>query len=221
MNLCSQKRKRKNEGLSLSLSAFSLDLGLEKEMLVGVGFDWVCWDLGFSSALIGDHWWVRLGLIKSRFKERDVGGCWVRLGLLGSGLSLQLWSVIIDGFDWVWSMILAWGGFVGWGWIIGWSNRWSLLEVGLLGSTCLRWVCWICWVRLAWDVFFWVWDFLKFFLIYIYIYILGWLCCIFGLISYFGALRFDNFVRVWENGGFEIYDFVFELNFLGFCVFVS
>ena len=145
--------------VSLSLSAFSLDLGLEKEMLVGVGFDWVCWDLGFSSALIGDHWWVRLGLIKSRFKERDVGGCWVRLGLLGSGLSFQLWSVIIDGFDWVWSMILAWGGFVGWGWIIGWSNRWSLLEVGLLGSTCLRWVCWICWVQLAWDVFFWVWDF--------------------------------------------------------------
>ena len=30
------------------------------------------------------------------------------------------------------------------------------------------------------------------------------------------ALRFDDFAEVWENEGFEIYDFVFELNFLGF-----
>ena len=36
------------------------------------------------------------------FRERD-GGCWVWLGLLGFGLSLRLWSVIVGGFDWVWS----------------------------------------------------------------------------------------------------------------------
>ena len=35
------------------------------------------------------------------------------------------------------------------------------------------------------------------------------------------ALGFDNFAGVWENEGFEIYDFVFELNFLGFCVYFS
>ena len=40
---------------------------------------------------------------------------------------------------------------------------------------------------------------------------------LFGLV----ALGFDNFAGVWENEGFEIYDFVFELNFLGFCVYFS
>ena len=36
------------------------------------------------------------------------------------------------------------------------------------------------------------------------------------------ALGFDNFAGVWENEGFEIYDFVFELNFLGFlCLFLK
>ena len=47
----------------------------------------------------------------------------------------------------------------------------NLLEVGLLGSTCLRWV----------------FLSLRFFC-------LDWLCCIFGLIWYFGALGLDDFV---------------------------
>ena len=34
------------------------------------------------------------------------------------------------------------------------------------------------------------------------------MCCIFLLIWYFRALGFDDFAGVWENGGFEIYDFV-------------
>ena len=47
----------------------------------------------------------------------------------------------------------------------------------------------------------------------------GWLCCIYELIWYFGGLGFDDFAGVRENGGFEIYDSFFELNFLGFlCV---
>ena len=51
-------------------------------------------------------------------------------------------------------------------------------------------------------------------------FFLGCLCCIFGLIWYFGVLGFDDFAGVWKNGGFEIYDFIFELNFLSFffCV---
>ena len=44
--------------------------------------------------------------------------------------------------------------------------------MGLLGSTCLRWVF------LSLSFFF-----------------LDWLCFIFGLICYFGALGFDDFAR--------------------------
>ena len=59
--------------------------------------------------------------------------------------------------------------------------------------------------------------------IFFFFFFLGWLCCIFGLIWYFGALGFDDFAGVWKNGGFEIYDFVFELNFLSFfvCLFLK
>ena len=42
---------------------------------------------------------------------------------------------------------------------------------------------WGGFARFAWDGFFWVWDF----------FCLNWLCCIFGLIWYFGALQFDDF----------------------------
>ena len=70
--------------------------------MVGAGFDWVCWDLGF---LFTFNQWSLVGLTgfdQIWFRERD-GGSWVWLCLLRSELSLWLWLVIIDGFDWVWS----------------------------------------------------------------------------------------------------------------------
>ena len=58
---------------------------------------------------------------------------------------------------------------VGWlGLLLVWVS--DLLEVGFLGSSCLTWV----------------FLGLRFFC-------LDWLCCIFGLIWYFGALGFDDF----------------------------
>ena len=59
---------------------------------------------------------------------------------------------------------------------VGLLDLTHLLEVGLLdllSSTCLRWV----------------FLGLRFFC-------LGWLCCIFRLIWYFGSLGFDDFVGV-------------------------
>ena len=60
---------------------------------------------------------------------------------------------------------------VGWlGLLLVWVS--DLLEVGFLGSSCLTWV----------------FLGLRFFC-------LDWLCCIFGLIWYFGALGFDDLDR--------------------------
>ena len=124
------------------------------------------------------------------------------------GGSLVWWLIGGSGGDW-WFDLFMWVSDCRVGWLVGLiGDHWlglllvwvsDLLKSGLLGSTCLRW-------------FFLGLRFFFFF------FCLGWLCCIFGLIWYFGALGFDDFVRVWENCGFEIYDFVFELNFLGFFV---
>ena len=86
---------------------------------------------------------------------------------------------------------------VGWlGLLLVWVS--DLLEVGFLGSSCLTWV----------------FLGLRFFC-------LDWLCCIFGLIWYFGTLGFDDFA------GFEKivvlrFMVLFLVEFFGFfCVFVS
>ena len=135
--------------------------------------------------------------------------CWVRLGGFWGGFpGSTCW---IAGF---YLVGLLWGGFLG-------STWWDLLgsEVGLLGSK----VDFL--VRLS---SFWggIARFAGFNLPEMgfsgfEIFFFGWLCCIFGLIWYFGALGFDDFATgVWKNSGFEIYDFIFELNFLSFFVFL-
>ena len=75
---------------SFTSLAFSLDLGLEKEM-VGVGFNWVCWDLGswvfffflaIWSEILGGWWWFLVGWWW--FLSRFVGGWWCfQTGLVG------------------------------------------------------------------------------------------------------------------------------------------
>ena len=117
-------------------------------------------------------------------------------------LCLFVCVTFFSGFD----LLDCWVRLGGIYWVLRWISWFDFLgsEVGLLdlmGSTCLRWV----------------------FLGLRFFFCLGWLCCIFGLIWYFGALGFDDFVGVWKNGGFEIYDFVFKLNFLGFfvCLFLK
>ena len=68
----------------------------------------------------------------------------------------------------------------------------DLLKVGLIDSTCLKWV----------------FLSLRFFF-------LDWLCCIFGLIWYFRVLGFDDFV------GFEkmviLRFLIFGFQFMGLC----
>ena len=87
---------------ALSLSDQNLYLYLSFDFLFGSGF-----------RERDNGCWVRLGLLGSRLSLRlwsvivggfreRYGGCCVRLGLLGSGLSLRIWSMIVGGFDWVW-----------------------------------------------------------------------------------------------------------------------
>ncbi|KAF3959810.1 hypothetical protein CMV_015409 [Castanea mollissima] len=75
--------------------------------MVGAGFAGI-W--AFSLALIGDRWWVWLGLIGSGFRERDVGGCWVRLGSLVGIARFVVVGLISDRF-WtfgVWGLLEIW-----------------------------------------------------------------------------------------------------------------
>ena len=101
-----------------------------------------------------------------------------------------------------------------------------VVVVALTFSLSLSWLFnqWWWWVWLFERWWWWVWLFdqwwwqLGFFEFAIFCF--GCFCCIFGLIWYFVALVFDDFAGVWEHGGFEIYDFVFNLIFGFFCVFV-
>ena len=111
-------------------------------------------------------------------------------------------------------------------WVLRWVSWFDLLDCWvLLGGLALRWISWFDFLGfevglldlLGLTCLRWVFLGLRMF------FFLGCLCCIFGLIWYFGALGFDDFAGVWKNGGFEIYDFVFELNFLSFfvCLFLK
>ena len=87
-----------------------------------------------------------------------------------------------------------------WSVIVGWVFCWCGFQ------PCLRWVCWVStYLRCV----FLGWDFFLFALVVLYFWI--------DLVLWgFGIWWF---CWVWENGAFEIYDFVLELKFLGFlCV---
>ena len=93
-------------------------------------------------------------------------------------------------------------------WLIGWSDRWSLVGFFVGVSFELAWGG-FAGFQLTWDVFFWAEIF----------FCLRWLCCIFGLIWYFGVLGSDDFAGFEKMVPLRFMILFLSWNFLDFlCV---
>ena len=137
--------------------------------------------------------------LDEKLLEKTIGGiewCFTIWFLNGICASMSDWARSLACLCLYLSLVnwLVWSVIVGWVFVgMGFDLAWG----GFAGF------------QLTWDVFFSVEIF----------FFLGWLCCIFGLIWYFGVLGFDDFVGFEKMVPLRFMILFMSWNFLGFlCV---